>query len=236
MLHQYIRQQADALAEIRLNEYRQLQGWADYEPPQPASLKDGPLRRGGGPHEGDIKQQQEPHAQKTSKVTRQARSGIIGSLYPHLVREMAPGGGDGPPPPGRGNLPPDKPDDEEGEEEEGEDTDEETESVTSSSQGSTVKPKHYQWKGTGTSYGSGAGGHQKIQMTHTVREVIGKVNVDPEATGVRGAGLDLPVKMELRDQWDLLALEDFQEGTGYPLLWDLSPPLDWEYPLSLMPI
>ena len=27
LLHQYIRQQADALAEIRLNEYRQLQGW-----------------------------------------------------------------------------------------------------------------------------------------------------------------------------------------------------------------
>ena len=95
---------------------------------------------------------------KTSKVTRQARSGIIGSLYPHLVREMAPGSGDGPPPPGRGNLPPDKPDDEEGGEEEGEDTDEETESVTSSSQGSMVKPKHYQWKGTETSYGSGAGG------------------------------------------------------------------------------
>ena len=158
MLHQYIRQQADALAEIRLNEYRQLQGWADYEPPQTAFLKDGPLRRGGGPHEGDIKQKQEPHAQKTSKVTRPARSGTIGSLYPHLVREMAPGGGDGPPPPGRGDLPPDKPDDEEGEEEEGEDTDEETESVTSSSQGSMVKPKHYQWKGTGISSGSGAGG------------------------------------------------------------------------------
>ena len=52
LLHQYIRQQADALAEIRLNEYRRLQGWADYEPPQSASLKDGPLRRGGGPHEG----------------------------------------------------------------------------------------------------------------------------------------------------------------------------------------
>ena len=158
LLHQYIRQQADALAEIRLNEYRQLQGWADYEPPQPASLKSRPLQRGGGPHEGDAKQQQEPYTQKTSKVTRQARSGIIGSLYPHLVRGMAPGGGDGPPPPGGGNLPPDKPDDEEGEEEEREDTDEETESVTSSSQGSTVKAKYYQWKGTGTGYGSGAGG------------------------------------------------------------------------------
>ena len=89
-----------------------------------------PLRRGGGPHEGDVKQQQEPHTQRTSKVTRQARSGIIGSLYPHLARGMAPGGGDEPPPPGGGGLPPDKSNDEEGDEEEGEDTDEETESVT----------------------------------------------------------------------------------------------------------
>ena len=60
MLHQYIRQQADALAQIRLSEYRQLQGWTDYELPQPVSLKDEPLRKGGGPHEGGAKQQQEP--------------------------------------------------------------------------------------------------------------------------------------------------------------------------------
>ena len=107
LLHQYIRQQADALAQIRLNEYRQLQGWTDYELPQPVSLKDGPLRKGGGPHEGGAKQQQEPHTQKTSKETRQVKSGIIGSLYPRLARGMAPGGGGSPPPPGRGNLPPD---------------------------------------------------------------------------------------------------------------------------------
>ena len=156
LLHQYIRQQAVALAEIRLNEYRQLQGWVDYEPPQPASLKGRPLRRGGGPCEGDVKKQQESHTQKTSRVARQARSGIIGSLYPHLARGMVPGGGDGPPPPGGGDLSPDKQNDKE--EEEGEDTDEETESVTSSSQGSTVKVKYYRGKGTGTGYGSGAGG------------------------------------------------------------------------------
>ena len=59
LLHQYIRQQADALAEIRLNEYRQLQGWTDYEPSQPVSLKGEPLHRGGGPHGRDVKQQQE---------------------------------------------------------------------------------------------------------------------------------------------------------------------------------
>ena len=43
LLHQYIRQQADALAEIRLSKYRQLQGWVDYEPPQSASLVGKPL-------------------------------------------------------------------------------------------------------------------------------------------------------------------------------------------------
>ena len=43
LLHQYIRQQADALAEIRLSKYRQLQGWVDYEPPQFASLVGRPL-------------------------------------------------------------------------------------------------------------------------------------------------------------------------------------------------
>ena len=35
---------------------------------------------------GDVKQQQEPPTQKASKITKQARVGIIGSLYPHLVK------------------------------------------------------------------------------------------------------------------------------------------------------
>ena len=144
-----------------------------------------------------------PHVQKTSKGARQVRSGIIGSLYPRLVRGMAPGGGDGPPPPGGGNLPPDQPDDEE-REEEGEDTDEETESVTSSSQGSTVKIKHHQWKGAGMGYGSGAGGPPEDPNDHPSGErgAIGKVNVGPGAIGVSGVGLDPQVKMETRDQWD----------------------------------
>ena len=164
--------------------------------------------------------------QKTSKVARQARLGIIGSLYPHSVREMVPGVEDGPPPPGGGDLPPDKPDDEEGEEEEGEDTDKETESVTSSSQGSTVKAKYYRWKGTGTGYGSGAGGPPEDPNDPSGGGSHRKVSVDPEAIGVRKAGLDLRVKTEPRDRWDLLALGDSQEGTGYPPPWDLSPPPD----------
>ena len=49
VLHQYIREQADALAEIRLNEYRELQGWTSYESPKPIPPGEGPLRRRGGP-------------------------------------------------------------------------------------------------------------------------------------------------------------------------------------------
>ena len=48
VLHQYITEQPDALAEIRLNEYQQLQGWVSYESPKPIPLGEGPLRRGGG--------------------------------------------------------------------------------------------------------------------------------------------------------------------------------------------
>ena len=68
LLHQYIWEQADALAEMRLREYRQLQGWDDYEPSKPVSPKEGPLRRGGGPHEGGPISRQEPHMQKASKA------------------------------------------------------------------------------------------------------------------------------------------------------------------------
>ena len=46
VLHQYIREQADALAEIRLNEYRQLQGWTSYESQKPIPSGEGPLQRG----------------------------------------------------------------------------------------------------------------------------------------------------------------------------------------------
>ena len=158
LLHQYIREQADALAEMRLREYRQLQGWDNYEPSKPVSPKEGPLRRGGGPHEGGPVSRQGPPLQKASRAAGQAKPGIIGSLYPHLNRGIAPGGGEEPPPPDKRGLPPDKPDDEEGNEDEGEDTDEETESVTSSSQGSAGRVRHQQWKGTKVSYGSGAGG------------------------------------------------------------------------------
>ena len=129
MLHQYIREQADALVEIRLNEYRQLQGWTDYEAPKPIPPKEGPLQRGGGPHEEGTVPGHESPIQKTQKAAGQAKSGILGSMYPHVTRGMAPGGGKGPPPAGGGGPPADKLIDEEDEEDEGGDMDEETKSV-----------------------------------------------------------------------------------------------------------
>ena len=51
VMHQYIREQADALAQKRLEEYQQLQTWAEYESPKRMSSGQDPQRRGGGPHE-----------------------------------------------------------------------------------------------------------------------------------------------------------------------------------------
>ena len=47
MIHQYIREQADALAQRRLGEFQQLQEWAEYEPPRQVTNYQGPLYRGG---------------------------------------------------------------------------------------------------------------------------------------------------------------------------------------------
>ena len=111
VLHQYIREQADALAEMRLNEYQQLQGSASYESPKPIPPGEGPLRRGGGPPGEGIVPGHELPNRDVQKTRGQVRSGIIGSMYPH-TRGMALGAGKGPPPPGGRGPPADKPDDE----------------------------------------------------------------------------------------------------------------------------
>ena len=77
-----------------------------------------------------------PLKQQTQRQESPTKVGIIGSMYPHVVKGMAPGGGGGsPPPPGQEGPPEDKPyegsDEEENEED---DMDEETVSVTTSSQ------------------------------------------------------------------------------------------------------
>ena len=46
-MHQYIREQADALAQKRLGEYQQMRDWVRYEPPRQILTHQGPLHRGG---------------------------------------------------------------------------------------------------------------------------------------------------------------------------------------------
>ena len=47
VMHQYIREQADALAQRRLEEYQQLWEWEGYEIPKQTPPYQGPLFRGG---------------------------------------------------------------------------------------------------------------------------------------------------------------------------------------------
>ena len=89
---------------------------------------------GGGPYKGGPIPDQGSSKQGTQKQKIPVKTGMIGSMYPHVVGGMAPGG--------KGSPPDDKSDDESDEEENDEsDTDEETVSVTSSSQVSAGKVK-----------------------------------------------------------------------------------------------
>ena len=134
-MHQYIREQADALAQRRMGEYQQPGEWEGYETPRQVPSYQGPYFRGGGPDEEGLKSGQGPSRKETQKQKIPTKSGETGSAYPHSMGGMAPGGGGGSPPPSRGGPPDDRRDDEpDKEEDEEEDTDEETESVTSSSQ------------------------------------------------------------------------------------------------------
>ena len=84
---------------------------------------------------------------------------MTGSAYQHSMGGMAPGGGRGTLPPGRGSPPDDKGDDGSGEEEnEEDDTDEERVSVTSSSQVSAGRVRPPKWNGGKENIKEGAGG------------------------------------------------------------------------------
>ena len=51
VMHQYIREQADALAQRRVEEYQQLWEWGGYETPRQVPPHQGPLFKRGGPDE-----------------------------------------------------------------------------------------------------------------------------------------------------------------------------------------
>ena len=145
-MHQYIREQADALAQRRMGENQQPQEWEKYETPRQVPSYQGPYFRGGGPDEERLRSGQGPSSQETQKQKLPIKSRETGSAYPHSTGGMAPGGGGGSPPPGREGPPDDRRDDEpDKEEDEEEDTDEETESVTSSSQVSAHRGRPLIW-------------------------------------------------------------------------------------------
>ena len=145
MMHQYIREQADALAQRRLEEYQQPREWGGYEIPRQVPSYQGPFFRGGGPDKSGPKSGPGPSKKETQKQKISTKSEVTGSAYPHSMGGMAPGGGGGTPPPSGGGPPDDKRDDESEEENEEDDTDEETESVTSSSQVSVSRARPLIW-------------------------------------------------------------------------------------------
>ena len=159
VMHQYIREQADALAQRRLEEYQQPQEWEGYEIPRQVPSYQGLFFRGGGPDERGPKSGPGPSKKETQKQKIPTKSGVTGSAYPHSMGGMAPGGGGGTPPPSRGGPPDDKRDDESDEEEnEEDDTDEETVSVTSSSQVSANRARPLIWGSCQGNIEEGEGG------------------------------------------------------------------------------
>ena len=66
-MHQYIREQADALAQRRMGEYQQPQEWEKYETPRQVPSYQGPYFRGGGPDEERQRSGQGPSSQETQK-------------------------------------------------------------------------------------------------------------------------------------------------------------------------
>ena len=107
-MHQYIREQADALAQRRMGEYQQSREWGKYETPRQVPSHQGPYFRGGGPDDRGLKSGQGPSKIETQKQKIPKKSGEIGSVYPHSMGGMAPGGGGGSSPPGGGGPPDDK--------------------------------------------------------------------------------------------------------------------------------
>ena len=93
-MHQYIREQADALAQRRMGEYQQPQEWERYETPRQVPSYQGPYSRGGGPDEEGLKSGQGPSRKETQKQKIPTKSGETGSAYPHSMGGMAPGGGE----------------------------------------------------------------------------------------------------------------------------------------------
>ena len=84
-MHQYIREQADALAQRRMGEYQQPREWEGYEILRPMPSYQGPYFRGGGPDARAPRTGQGPSRKETQKQKIPTKSGETGSAYPHFM-------------------------------------------------------------------------------------------------------------------------------------------------------
>ena len=186
-MHQYIREQADALAQRRMGEYQQSREWEGYETPRPVQFYWGPYFR-GGPDDQGLKSGQGASRKETQKQKIPTKSGETGSAYPHSMGGVAPGGGGGSLPPNRGGPPDDRGDDEpDKEEDEEEDTDEETESVTSSSQVSAHRGQPLIWGNSKGNIKDDGGGPQEDPNDPSEEEHVGDGRRGPRGhRGQRG--------------------------------------------------
>ena len=201
VMHQYIREQADALAQRRFGEYRHPREWEGNEIPRQIPPHQGPLLRGGGPDDRRPVPSEELPKQRVQEQGATTKSGMTRLAHQHPMGGIAPGGGRGTPPPGGGGPPDDKGDDESGEEEnEEDDTDEETESVTSSSQVSASRARPLIWGSSQGNIKEGTGIPQRTQMILLEEEMPEMVVGDHEDIEVRGVG---PVCLERTERWDL---------------------------------
>ena len=117
LMHQYIREQADALAQRRLGEYRHPREWEGYEIPRQVPPHQGPLSRGGGPDDRGPIPRQGPSKQEIQEQRAATKSGMTRLAHQHPMGGMAPGGRGGTPLPDKGGPPDNKGDDELEEEE-----------------------------------------------------------------------------------------------------------------------
>ena len=158
VMQQYIREQADALAQRRLGEYQHPREWEGYEIPRQFPPHQDPLFRGVEADDRRPVPSQRLSKQRIQEQRVATKSGMTGLAHQHPMGDIAPGGGGGTPPPGKGGPPDDKGDDESEEEEEEDDTDEETVSVTSSSQVSANRARPLIWGSGKENIKDGEGG------------------------------------------------------------------------------
>ena len=93
VMHQYIREQADALAQRRMGEYRYPWEWGGYEIPRQVPSHQGPLFRGGGLDDRGPMPSQELSKQEIQDKGATTESRMTGLGRPHSMGGMAPGGG-----------------------------------------------------------------------------------------------------------------------------------------------